>query len=64
MPAKKERGVLARLRRFTGTKAKKAKKPVPPKKQPKSYPAGGYTNPQPRRKRMENIFDFGLKRKK
>lgn len=60
---KKQRGVLARLRKKIGLKPKEPK-PKPKPKPKKSYPAGGYANPAPRRKRMQEIFNFGLRRKK
>jgi len=60
---KKKRGVLARLRKKIGIRERKPK-PKPPVKPQTSYPAGGYSDPEPRRKRMQKIFDFGLRRKK
>jgi len=60
---KKKRGVLARLRKKISIKDKEPK-PKPKPKPKKSNPAGGYSNPEPRRKRMQEIFDFGLRRKK
>lgn len=64
MPAKpkKQRGVLARLRRRLKIKPK-PQKPKPPAKPKTSYPASGYGDPAPRRKRLQEVFDFGLRRK-
>ena len=59
---KKQRGVLARLMNFTKAKTKKNKKPA--KKYNNSHPAGGYANPKPREKRLKEVFDFGLRKKK
>ena len=60
---KKKRGVLKRLRKKLSIEDKEPK-PKPKPKPKKSFPAGGYSNPAPRRKRIQEIFDFGLRRKK
>ena len=64
MPRKK-RGVFARLKAKMGVDEEdlqdETKPPVKPKKKPTM---GGYADPGPRKKVMENIFDYGLKKRK
>lgn len=63
---RRPRGVLARFRKRLNIKSTpREPKAKPPTDKPRnSYPTGGYSNPAPRRKRLQEVFDFGLRRKK
>lgn len=61
MPAKKTRGVIAKTRKKLGLKPRAANKP---KTKKRTGVAGGYSNPNPRKRLMDEAGNIRQKKKK